>query len=122
MNDFPMHLRDTRKLRRLTQEELAEKADISRVMISRYETGAVIPTVDVLIALADALDISIDYLLGRRHYASTPDSQSGCPALAQNPSEHTQHMPVDAHELRQFILNILSEYNLLHKADTLEHV
>ncbi len=58
-------LRRIRGDRHLTQEALAELADVSRVMIARYETGRVMPTVEILIRLADALDVSTDYLLGR---------------------------------------------------------
>lgn len=115
MNEFSKRLREARKARSFTQEELAEKADISRVMISRYETGSVIPTVDVLISLADALDVSIDYLLGRDGRFSTSYVACNTPA-----DQHTEKnadidtaFPKSPTELRQFILRILKEYNLL---------
>lgn len=46
-----------RKLRGFSQEKLAEKVDISRVHMSRIETADCAVSMDVLFALADALDI-----------------------------------------------------------------
>lgn len=49
----------------LKQKELAKALDISQRAYSHYENGTrKIPT-DILIALADYYNCSIDYLLGR---------------------------------------------------------
>lgn len=48
----------------LTQAELAEKINSDTCYISRVETGTRKPTVDNLAALANALQVSSDYLLG----------------------------------------------------------
>lgn len=48
----------------ITQLELAELSGLSQSQISRYEQEANEPTADALIALARALDVSTDYLLG----------------------------------------------------------
>lgn len=105
MSVFCKRLRDTRAARMLTQDELAERADISRVMVSRYETGAVIPTVDVLIRIADALNISIDYLLGREDqvFPSSPQKSDVPTNTEQN------DLPQNRDELRDFILSVLKE-------------
>lgn len=105
MKAFYLRLKEIRKEKRLTQEELAERADISRVMVSRYETGTVIPTVDVLVSLADALDVTTDYLLGRCDHSSSCSSSSEFSA-AEN--SHTD-LPKDKAELRRFVLDILKE-------------
>lgn len=49
----------------LTQKELSEKTGISEVSISRYLNGKHRPTSEILILLADELDCTIDFLLGR---------------------------------------------------------
>ena len=54
-----------RKEFRMTQDELAEKLDISRQSISRWENGECLPEADKLIRLADILDIGLDELTGR---------------------------------------------------------
>ena len=54
-----------RKELRMTQDELADKLDISRQSISRWENGECLPEADKLIRLSDILDISLDELTGR---------------------------------------------------------
>ena len=58
-------IRDLREDHDFTQQELAERLGMKQPQYSRYERGyRDIPT-DVLIALADLYDTSVDYLLGR---------------------------------------------------------
>ena len=52
-----------RTQRNLTQEELAEKADIGRKHVSNIENGERGLSIDVLIALANALEVSADEIL-----------------------------------------------------------
>jgi len=54
-----------RKQRRLTQEELAIKASVTKAAISNYENSHSAPSNDTLVAIANALLVSTDYLLGR---------------------------------------------------------
>ncbi|MBU8905562.1 helix-turn-helix domain-containing protein [Desertibacillus haloalkaliphilus] len=58
-------LRQARKIRKLTQEELAKKVNTKKTTISNYETGYSSPSNDMLSDLANALSTSTDYLLGR---------------------------------------------------------
>ena len=54
-----------RKKSGLTQEKLAEKANLSQQTISRYERGQKKPKYENLKFLADFFGVSIDYLLDR---------------------------------------------------------
>ena len=65
MNNFGTRLKTLRKENKLTQNELALKSNISRSNINTWETGRSLPLPDGLIALANAFECSIDYLLGR---------------------------------------------------------
>ena len=56
-------IRKIRKNRGLTQEQLAEKVDITLEYISQIERGLKIPSMQVFIKLVEALDVSADYLL-----------------------------------------------------------
>lgn len=62
---FPDRLRCSREYRGLTQGELAERAGLQPSAISHFETGARKPSFDNLRLLADTLDVTTDYLLGR---------------------------------------------------------
>lgn len=46
-----------------SQEELAEKLNVSRQSVSKWESGQAKPDLDKIIALADIFDVSTDYLL-----------------------------------------------------------
>ena len=56
-------LRDLRKEKGLTQEQLAEQFNVSRRTVSRWETGTNMPDMDVLIQLADFYEIDMRALL-----------------------------------------------------------
>ncbi|WP_050184329.1 helix-turn-helix domain-containing protein [Domibacillus robiginosus] len=58
-------LKKLRKEKKLTQEELGKKVNVTKVSISGYETGNRSPDSETLQKLADFFNVSIDYLLGR---------------------------------------------------------
>jgi transcriptional regulator with XRE-family HTH domain len=64
-NIFPTQLRQARELRDLNQGDLADRAGMQASAISHFETGNRKPSFDNLRRLADALDVTTDYLLGR---------------------------------------------------------
>ena len=53
----------TRKSLRMTQEELAEKMDVSVQMISNLELGKKAIRPENMVKLCDALNVSSDYIL-----------------------------------------------------------
>jgi len=61
---FAKNIKNLRKELGMTQTELANKIFINKSMISSYEKGARMPSLDALVALAETLNVSIDYLLG----------------------------------------------------------
>lgn len=63
---FPEILRKTREAKGLSQAELAEKAGMQPSAISHFEAGRRAPSFDNLKRLADALNVTIDFLLGRQ--------------------------------------------------------
>lgn len=52
-----------RKKNKLTQAQVAETLDVSRQAISSWETGAVLPSTDNLIALSRLYQVPADHLL-----------------------------------------------------------
>lgn len=61
--DISEKLLKLRKAKNLTQEELAEKLDVSRQSVSKWETGQCVPDADKLSALSDIFGVSVDFLL-----------------------------------------------------------
>ena len=63
-NIFAVNLKNLRIEKGLNQTELAEKLFINKSMISSYEKGTRMPSLDVLIQLTFIFNVSIDYMLG----------------------------------------------------------
>lgn len=63
LQDFSSRLRITRRRRKLTQQALAELVGVTTSSIGMYETARRMPGLDVVSALASALDISLDELI-----------------------------------------------------------
>ncbi len=47
----------------LTQEELAEKLNVSRQSISKWESGQTVPELEKIVALSSVFNVTTDYLL-----------------------------------------------------------
>ena len=69
--EFRENLFRLRRERGLNQEQLAEKIGVSRQAVSKWETGEASPDLPNLLALADALDVSLDMLCGRAERESS---------------------------------------------------
>lgn len=65
MNKHTMgdRIKEARKKNRLTQEQLAERVDVSLEYISQIERGLKMPSMQLFIKLIEVLDASADYLL-----------------------------------------------------------
>lgn len=62
---FATRLRQEREELGLMQKEMAQKLNIPSNTYNGYETGKRSPNLEVAKQISDALDISVDYLIGR---------------------------------------------------------
>ena len=83
---FGDKIRAVRERKQTTLREVAERAGVSESLVSQIERNRVSPAIDTLLALADALDIDLEYLFsdykkeravrivrsGERHLMSKP--------------------------------------------------
>ena len=60
---FGLFLKELRKERGLTQEQLAEKLGVTNRTVSRWETGTNVPDLDVLIDISEFYQIDVKELL-----------------------------------------------------------
>jgi transcriptional regulator with XRE-family HTH domain len=61
---FGKRITEVRKIRKLSQDELGKKVDVHGAVIGRYERDEVKPSIEMAKALAEALEVSLDYLVG----------------------------------------------------------
>jgi Zn-dependent peptidase ImmA (M78 family) len=63
MNNFPERLKSARLLAGLSMQDLVNKLDnqVSKMAISRYENGVMKPNSELLLAICEALNVSVDY-------------------------------------------------------------
>ena len=67
------NIKRLRKLKGLSQEELAIKLNVVRQTVSKWENGLSVPDSSMLIVLADELDTSVSTLLGESVSESASD-------------------------------------------------
>ena len=102
---FKKRLADTRKRRDLSQVELAKKAGLPATAISHFESGGRKPSFDNLRKLADALDVSIDYLMGRT------DEPSGHVSADIEIARHYENMTEADRERARDFMALLAQRN-----------
>jgi transcriptional regulator with XRE-family HTH domain len=64
MKTFKDRLYELRQERDLTKVDLAKRIGKSKSAITRYETGEIQPTLDVLLKLKQEFGVSLDWLAG----------------------------------------------------------
>ena len=73
MSVFSDRLRQLRKVREVTQAQLAAAIGITDRACRRYEAGENEPTLSVIQGIADFFDVSVDFLMGRDNYWQDKD-------------------------------------------------
>lgn len=63
MTEIGPKIKSSRKLKHITQQELADQIQISRSAVANWESGRNYPDLDAIVQLSDLLDISLDQLL-----------------------------------------------------------
>lgn len=61
---FGKRLTEVRKVQKLSQDDLAKKLEAHGAVIGRYERDEVKPSIEMAAAIAEALEVSLDYLVG----------------------------------------------------------
>lgn len=60
---FNDNLIQLRKMKRLTQEDIAEKLDVTRQAVAKWESGETMPDIEKSRQLAEILEVSLDDLV-----------------------------------------------------------
>jgi transcriptional regulator with XRE-family HTH domain len=92
------HITALRKAKKLSQSELGKQAGTSGDLIGRYERDEVKPSIEVIMRIADALNVSIDYLVGKTDLEIDQDTLKRLRDVSNLPAEAKKQifMVVDA--------------------------
>ena len=74
---FDTRLKVAREAKGLSQAELARGVGVTRDLVNKYEKAGVKPSFGTLVAIAEYLNVSTDYLLGVDE--PTPDEKKDSP-------------------------------------------
>lgn len=101
MGNFAQVFRNLRTKSNLTQQEMADKLNISRSSIGMYEKGEREPSFELLETIADYFNVDMNFLLGKSELSKhIPDSY---------------YLNEDAREMAEFIFQN-PEYKVLFDA------
>ncbi len=79
MNDFGNYLYSLRKSKGMTQQELADRLNVTNRSVSKWETGETFPETSQLVPLADIFGVTVDELLRGATSRSDPEPPSETP-------------------------------------------
>ena len=65
MNNLSKNLKKIRKDNNLSQEQLADKLQVSRQAISKWESGSAYPEMEKILQICKEFDVNIDDLLNK---------------------------------------------------------
>ena len=68
---FGNRLMQARKEKKISREVLAQKVGTSSPIIGRYEREEMMPSIEIASKIAQALDVSLDFLVGNTSILST---------------------------------------------------
>lgn len=86
-SELGQKIRRMRLKRHMTQDELAEKVDISQRTLSGIETGENFVTAETLDKLVDALETTFEEMFATNHYKEIPVLAREIAAIVQALSE-----------------------------------
>lgn len=90
----------------LSQAELAEKAQISRVAIGNYERGDRIPNIEILNKIASALNIDLSTLLIQQPTITTTENHTIEDELAKLENNNSAQISMIYYDLKQITQHI----------------
>lgn len=81
--EFNNKLYDLRKQKGFSQEELANRLNVSRQTVSKWEVGDSTPDMEKLVAISDLFEISLDELVLDKAAVSSEETSSKSEVLSE---------------------------------------
>ena len=101
-------LKELRKEKNITQEQLAEKMCVSRRTVSRWETGYNMPDLDILIDIAEYYDVDLREILDGERKDEQMDKEMKETVLKVADFSKEQEAKVLKRIHRMFVVGLIS--------------
>lgn len=110
-------LRELRKAKGITQEQLAEALHVSSRTVSRWETGSNMPDISILVDLADYYDVSIPEIINGERKSETMNDEERKIARTMSDYATTEKENIFREMRLQSIMGLcaLVLYSILHE-------
>ena len=105
---FGQRLRSIRQERKLSLAELGELSQTNLNQISRYERAAVVPTIDIVFRLAEALGVPVGELVDAGQPTVRPESRE----MFQRLTEVEQLPPEDRETVKKLMDAFLTSHRV----------
>ncbi|WP_459446145.1 helix-turn-helix domain-containing protein [Ligilactobacillus salivarius] len=102
-------IRDLRKLKKMSQSELAKVVGVSQTTVTAWETGKAEPSSSAISSLADYFNVTTDYLLGRPEKKDDDNVDYVALDKALDNARSFDGEPMDDHD-REILRGILKGY------------
>ena len=73
---FGRRLKELRKNSKMTQKELGDAINVTKVSICCYEKGTRVPSLETLIDISNLFKVDLNYLIGNDTYVVSENNQS----------------------------------------------
>lgn len=98
------HITALRKKKKVSQQKLGSMAGTSGDLIGRYERDEVKPSIEVVVKLADALGVSLDFLVGKTGLELDKEALKRLEQISKLPEE-------EKHQLYRVVDALLRDFN-----------
>ena len=92
---FSSRLKNLRLSKNMNQVQLADRLNVTKQSVCNWENDNIMPSVEMLVKIADFFCVSTDYLLCREKYLSTGVQTLDVTGLRQHQIEHIRAIVED---------------------------
>ena len=104
-----MRIKHFRNLKKLSQEQLAEKLGVSQEHLARIETGNKIPSLELFVSIANTLETSADHLLSDSLIVLRSEEEKEYYTIFSDCTNDEREMLL---RMLKFLKALLSEYGI----------
>jgi transcriptional regulator with XRE-family HTH domain len=107
--DFGSIVVGLRKEQGISQTDLASRLGIHKNVLGRYERNEVLPSIEIARKIADILDVSLDYLVGKADVQMDKNTRERILEVSKFGEEDKEHIfsVIDAFIAKRKIQSIL---------------